>query len=673
MRPYLIIIFFFICSLGTKNSNAQKKHETGFFKQKVPRSERKSIVSISKYLTKNISNDSLKVVALASWMVTRYKYDYKALKSGDWRKRSTEKMLKKRKALCGGFSDMFNELCLEAGINSETVIGYTKTWNYEPYDSLIRAEHAWNVVMVDGEWRLIDLSWSTGYTVQKKQRFRKLIYMWFNIPYKIKFKFVNKLTYKYMFTHPKEFIKSHAPLQPYWQLMDTLVPIKAFEMGRTSKYLNSPGEKEISNFKQEIARFRQLSDKEKHLKGAQQAFNYNKKNHRILGLGYFNYTTELQNEIDPELSEEIQIEKLDSCIPNYKIAKNYYKDYLKDTNEELKRRNTRNKRFKKHLIKENKIYIHQHKNTSKAHKKSHYKSRVQINKKKGLIRKYKRRSAKVNGSYLKKVKRPTKENGAKIAKAKMYIVILNELDSIIAFNQTISLKNIDESTSEKNITKDTTHIELEEGYNLSRLIAKGIKPWRFYYNEYTAPWIDSVKNSIGENYLINEQRNQIILETYDSLLLLKDSIVNFYDLTFIHYYHKQLKSLKGLKKSSLNDMNEEQDYDSTANSLKANYQKIISVYDSTIEIHKERLPELNKYIKLNKLIVKHLKREKKIEYKRFRHLARHYRKIHIFYKRQGKYLKRMVTKRLRTVKQEITYLKKQIKIREAKLKKDNNI
>jgi len=335
---FLLLLLIFLTGLSPVNTFAQK-NKSSFNKIKVPRSKRKSTASLARHLTKGISDDSLKVVAIASYMAIRYTYDYKSLKSGNWKKRSTKKLLKRK---------LFNELCFEASINCETVIGYTKSWNYEPYDSLIRAEHAWNVIQINGRWKPVDLSWSTGYLKQRKQWIRKHLYWWLKIPYKIKYKFVKELTHDYMFTPPKVFVQTHLPLQSYWQLLRTPIPIEVFEADTISNFFKPKVEKNEINFNYQIQRYRGLPEKDKHLKGALQAFDYNKKNHRILGLGYYNYTTVVQNEIDPKLSEKEQIEQLDSCISLYKISKTYYNQYKKDVLKEFKRRKKRNIKLNKY-------------------------------------------------------------------------------------------------------------------------------------------------------------------------------------------------------------------------------------------------------------------------------------------------------------------------------------
>ena len=643
-----------------------------FKKIKVPRSKRRNTTTLAHYLTDGVSGDSLKVVAIASWMVTRYKYDYKALKSGKWSKRTTDQLLKKRKALCGGFADLFKEICMEAGINAETVIGYTKSWNYEPYDSLIRAEHAWNVVQVDGQWRPADISWSTGYIVQKKQRIRKTLYLWFNIPYNFKYKFIHQLTYDYMFTDPKVFVRSHDPLQPYWQLLKNPVPIKAFEMDSTNEYLenhDSPQDK-IYNFNYYINNFRGLPDKDKHLKGALQAFDYNKKNHRILGIGYFNYTTELQNEIDPELPEETQIEKLDTCIILYDKSANYYKEYSKDNSRELKRRTIRNKRFRDYLLKENKAYIHDLKNNYKKHKKTHYNTRVDINKKKGLIRRLEHHSHKYSNTSLDKVKRPVKENGIKIAKAKNYITELNRLDSLLQLKNTISLDPVYSTDRQLNHIIDSLHTDLLKGYKVTHAIAEKIAPYRYGYNEYSRKFIDPIKDTIGTTFIYNQNMDATLNQFYDSLLVVKDSISNYYD-TYTNKYVQKLKDLNGLKRVSMSDLNEDEDYRNNLTDLISNYQIIIDNYDSVIHIDQQRLPEIVSYLKPIKKTIRELKWEIKLEYKRYHILNRHYRHMHYFYKWQAYYLKKEAINRVRVCKEEIAYLERKIKIRDAELKKTN--
>ena len=236
------------------------------------------------------------------------------------------------------------------------------------------------------------------------------------------------------------------------------------------------------------------------------------------------------------------------------------------------------------------------------------------------------------------------------------------------FNYTTELQN--EINPKLKEEKKLLHHQLNQGYQINIGISKFIKPYRFIYNGYNRHWIDSIKNMIGENYIINTELNNSLLCAYDSLFILSDSVINFFNINFSNNYLLQLKYLEGLKKSSIQDMNEDEDYLKTSTDLIYNYQTIINVYDSIIKMNQERLPELESYIRSNKKIIKQLKGEIKLEYKRFHFLKRRYRKWYIFYKNQALYLQRGVVKREVSVKQKINYLNKQIKIRESKLKKN---
>lgn len=57
------------------------------------------------------------------------------------------------KALCGGYSQLFCALCREAGLECRTFIG-----SVDGYDD----GHAWNAVLIEGEWRYVDPTWNDG-------------------------------------------------------------------------------------------------------------------------------------------------------------------------------------------------------------------------------------------------------------------------------------------------------------------------------------------------------------------------------------------------------------------------------------------------------------------------------------------------------------------------------
>lgn len=69
-------------------------------------------------------------------------------------------VLKTKKGICDGYSRLFKTLCDSAGIKSEMVIGMGK--NSSSYIGIFDSNHAWNSVMIDKKWYLLDACWASG-------------------------------------------------------------------------------------------------------------------------------------------------------------------------------------------------------------------------------------------------------------------------------------------------------------------------------------------------------------------------------------------------------------------------------------------------------------------------------------------------------------------------------
>ncbi len=106
-------------------------------------------------ITSNIKNDSLKVVAIYNWIFENVDYDwetYKKLKNGQpysdeaWK---VKDILRTKKAVCGGYAELFNDLCYFNNIKSKYILGES---NLEG--------HAWNAVYINQKWYLMDITWA---------------------------------------------------------------------------------------------------------------------------------------------------------------------------------------------------------------------------------------------------------------------------------------------------------------------------------------------------------------------------------------------------------------------------------------------------------------------------------------------------------------------------------
>jgi len=118
--------------------------------------------------------------------------------------------LTSKKAICLGFSTLFNELCLRSGIEAQIIKGITKLSTNEINTTRHVKDHAWNVVKINEEWRLVDVTWSTGYEDMDTG-------LW-----------IKRFNDFYFFTQPNAFLNSHLPENWKFQLVDTPISIKTF-------------------------------------------------------------------------------------------------------------------------------------------------------------------------------------------------------------------------------------------------------------------------------------------------------------------------------------------------------------------------------------------------------------------------------------------------------------
>lgn len=117
------------------------------------------LVALANQLTKGLTDDSLKVVAISDWIIDNISYDWDSyndfyLKSKPMPDKcyNVDIIVKTKLAVCGGYANFFKELCRLSNIKAEYIVGYVQS------DTEII--HAWNAVKVNGRWYLLDLTWA---------------------------------------------------------------------------------------------------------------------------------------------------------------------------------------------------------------------------------------------------------------------------------------------------------------------------------------------------------------------------------------------------------------------------------------------------------------------------------------------------------------------------------
>lgn len=174
-----------------------------------PDSVKSSMVNLVDYLIEPAQTDLEKVRVIYRWITDNIAYDTDAFFSGQYGDTSPEGVLSSGKSICSGYSGLYKNLLDLAGVTSVEISGYAKGYGYTEGKTYSRTNHAWNAVNIEGEWYFIDTTWASG-AVNGRDYIKRLEEFWFLTP-------------------PDQYIFSHLPEDPQWQLIDQVVSKERFE------------------------------------------------------------------------------------------------------------------------------------------------------------------------------------------------------------------------------------------------------------------------------------------------------------------------------------------------------------------------------------------------------------------------------------------------------------
>ena len=209
----ILAIIFSLCSL---NPWGQSDFVSIDEKSKTVPDSLVDYKEIAVFLTKNLENETEKARAIYVWIAYNIQYDLTyALKSQDFESNEAliEDVLKRGNTICSGYSILFHEMGNYVGLKTFLINGYTK----DSYGRTSKEGHAWNGVVVDGEYYLIDVTWSAGYVAQAEERYS------------------HEFMDRYFMNNPEEFILDHIPYDPLWQFLNNPISHREFYRDDFSK------------------------------------------------------------------------------------------------------------------------------------------------------------------------------------------------------------------------------------------------------------------------------------------------------------------------------------------------------------------------------------------------------------------------------------------------------
>jgi Transglutaminase-like superfamily len=170
-------------------------------------------------LTKDYSTDREKLRSIFSWITDHIAYRVKNnnrniqvgnrskqlifADTGKWKSGNdfvAETVLQNKSAVCDGYARLFKSLCDYAGLRSAIISGFANG-DYSR-QSKFRCNHTWNAVYIDSAWRLLDVTWASGYTNYRGDEF------------------VKHYDETYFLAAPEDFIRDHFPDDLRWTLME---------------------------------------------------------------------------------------------------------------------------------------------------------------------------------------------------------------------------------------------------------------------------------------------------------------------------------------------------------------------------------------------------------------------------------------------------------------------
>lgn len=162
--------------------------------------DRQKVTAIFRWVTDNISYN----VRIAG----KNKYSYLTEETDDdtgmiikpLNLRVAETVLRRKMAVCDGYSRLFKAMCDNAGIPCEVIRGYARTGWYRSQNGF-GSNHAWNAVYFDSAWHLLDATWAAGYISYRGDEFTR------------------SYNDRYFLTAPDVFVQDHYPEDIRWTLL----------------------------------------------------------------------------------------------------------------------------------------------------------------------------------------------------------------------------------------------------------------------------------------------------------------------------------------------------------------------------------------------------------------------------------------------------------------------
>jgi hypothetical protein len=165
------------------------------------------VASLAQSLTQGLVSERDKALALYDWIGKNIRYDIAAYLAKDLPDPSPAVVLASKLTVCEGYARLFLAMAHSVGLEAVMVPGHSR--GFSPDENRSEPDHAWNAVKLDGQWVLLDPTWGAGHIDESKTFVAEPKRDWFDTP-------------------PEEFVATHLPVDPKWQLLHTPLEASTF-------------------------------------------------------------------------------------------------------------------------------------------------------------------------------------------------------------------------------------------------------------------------------------------------------------------------------------------------------------------------------------------------------------------------------------------------------------
>nr|WP_319400851.1 transglutaminase domain-containing protein [uncultured Carboxylicivirga sp.] len=177
---------------------------------------------LAKRINKDYKSDKDKAAAIYTWIALNVEYDVKTFYSNkntsveysyqtleekeaiekEIFNKIVESTLRKKEAVCEGYASLYKALCDQCRLECVIVSGSSKNSYRQIGKEPKISDHAWNAVMINGQWYLLDATWGAG-SVDPSTR-----------------KFIKEFTDGYFMLPADRFFTQHFPQDEKWSFVD---------------------------------------------------------------------------------------------------------------------------------------------------------------------------------------------------------------------------------------------------------------------------------------------------------------------------------------------------------------------------------------------------------------------------------------------------------------------